>query len=183
MRQLLVALTLFAVPTLADDLPLGKPVADFRLPDMASGKEVRLADLRGKIVVTIFYSHTCTFCRNYEARFRQLAAAHAGKVVFLALDSTDNTAAAAATAWKTKNLGFALLKDDRAQVAATLRATAMTTVCVIDARGNLRYHGAFDDCESGKNVRTHFVADALAALLADKPVPVAQTDVYGCLIP
>ena len=37
--------------------------------------------------------------------------------------------------------------------------------------------------ESGKDIRCRFVADAVAALLAGKAVPRAQTDVYGCLIP
>ena len=40
----------------------------------------------------------------------------------------------------------------------------MTTVCIVDARGNLRYLGAFDDSESGKEIRSRFVADAVAGL-------------------
>jgi peroxiredoxin len=163
---------------------IGKPVREFRLPDVVTGKDVRLADLNGKVVVVIFYSHTCTFCRNYEARFRQLAADHASKgVAVLAIDSTDHTAEESGAAWKEKKMGFPLLKDDRARTAAALGATAMTTVCIIDARGTLRYLGAFDDSESGKDIRTRFVAEALAALLARKPVPHEQTDVYGCTIP
>jgi hypothetical protein len=59
----------------------------------------------------------------------------------------------------------------------------MTTVCVVDARGKLRYTGAFDDSESGNDVRSRFVADAVAALLAGKSLPFEQTDVYGCMIP
>jgi hypothetical protein len=42
---------------------------------------------------------------------------------------------------------------------------------------------AFDDSESGKDIRSLFVADAVAALLAGKPIPHEQTDVYGCMIP
>ena len=49
--------------------------------------------------------------------------------------------------------------------------------------GNLRYLGAFDDSESGKEIRSRFVADAVAALLAGKAVQHEQTDVYGCMIP
>jgi peroxiredoxin len=183
---LLAAVTAFATnPTRAEETALiGKPVRDFRLPDVLTGKDVRLADLKDKVVVVIFYSHTCTFCRIYEARFRQLAADHAGKgAAVLAIDSTGRAAEEAAAAWKAKKMGFPLLRDDRARTAADLGATAMTTVCIVDARGNLRYIGAFDDSESGKEIRCRFVADAVAALLAGKPVLHEQTDVYGCMIP
>jgi peroxiredoxin len=183
---LLAAVTTFVTdPTRSQETVLiGKPVRDFRLPDVLTGKDVHLSDLKDKVVVVIFYSHTCTFCRNYEARFRQLAADHAGKgVAVLAIDSTGRTAREAAAAWKEKNMGFPLLRDDRARTAATLGATAMTTVCIVDARGNLRYIGAFDDSESGKEIRCRFVADAVAALLAGKAVKHEQTDVYGCTIP
>lgn len=59
----------------------------------------------------------------------------------------------------------------------------MTTVCIVDANGKLRHIGAFDDSESGKDVRCRFVADAVAALLAGKTIQHKQTDVYGCMIP
>jgi peroxiredoxin len=184
----LVAVVCFAAePTQADEPEIGKQVRDFRLPDVLTGKELRLSDLKDKVVVVIFYSHTCTFCRNYEPRFRQLASDYAGKgVAVLAIDSTRRSAAEtdeAAGAWKEKKMGFPLLKDDRARTAAALGATAMTTVCIIDTHGTLRYLGAFDDSESGKGIRSHFVADALNALLAGKPIQHEQTDVYGCLIP
>lgn len=183
---LLAAATTFVTnPSQADEPVLvGKPVRDFRLSDVVAGKDVGLSALKDKVVVVIFYSHTCTFCRNYEARFRQLAADHAGKgVAVLAIDSTGRTAKEAAEAWKAKNMGFPLLRDDRARTAAALGATAMTTVCIVDARGNLRYVGAFDDSESGTEIRSRFVADAVASLLAGKAVKNEQTDVFGCLIP
>lgn len=172
-------------PTRAEEpVPIGKPARDFRLPDVLTGKDVRLSDLKDKVRVVIFYSHTCTFCRNYEARFRRFAADHAGKgVAVLAIDSTGRTAEEAAAAWKDKKMGFPLLRDDRARTAAALGATAMTTVCIIDAHGKLRYVGAFDDSESGKDIRCGFVADAVADLLAGKSLRNEQTDVYGCMIP
>lgn len=196
MRRNLLTLALLATattfvtnPTRAVDMALfGKPAPDFRLPDVLTGRDVRLSDLKDKVVVVIFYSDTCTFCRNYEARFRQFAADHAiqgvgRKMAVLAIDSTGRTAREAAAAWKQKHMGFPLLQDDRARTAAALGATAMTTVCIVDARGNLRYLGAFDDSESGKDIRCRFVADTVAALLAGKTVPHEQTDVHGCMIP
>jgi peroxiredoxin len=191
MRRNRLTLALLAIgvacainPGLAQEpVLIGKPARDFRLLDVVTGKDVRLADLQGQVVVMIFYSHTCTFCRNYEARFRQLAVEAGKGVAVLAIDSTGRSAAEAAAAWKEKKMGFLLLRDDRARTAAALGATAMTTVCIVDARGRLRYIGAFDDSESGKDIRSRFAADAVAALLAGKAVPHEQTDVYGCLIP
>lgn len=188
MRRILLTLTLLAVtisPTQANETAiLNKAAHDFLLPDANTGKDIHLSDLKGKVVVVIFYSHTCTFCRNYEARFRQFAADHASKdVAVLAIDSTGRTAKEAAAAWKEKKMGFPLLIDGHSRTAAALGANAMTTVCIVDARGNLRYIGAFDDNESGKEIRSRFAADAVAALLANKAIPHEQTDVYGCLIP
>jgi peroxiredoxin len=183
---LLTAVTTVATnPTWAEEAAaIGEPVQDIRLPDVITGKDVRLSDFKDKVVVVIFYSHTCTFCRNYEARFRRLAADHAGNgVIVLAIDSTGRNAEESAAAWKEKKMGFPLLRDERARTAAALGATAMTTVCIVDGRRNLRYIGAFDDSESGKEIRSRFVADAVAALLAGKSVQPAQTDVYGCMIP
>ncbi len=181
----LALLAAMTAPILArETVLLGKAAHVFRLPDVLTGKDVRLSDHKDKVVVVIFFSHTCTFCRNYEDRFRQLAVDHAGKsVAVLAIDSTGRTAKEAAAAWKEKNMGFPLLLDDRARAAAAMGATAMTTVCIVDARGNRRYIGAFDDSESGKEIRCRFVADAVAALLAGKTVQHDQTEVYGCTIP
>jgi peroxiredoxin len=172
-------------PTRSEEKTLiGKPATDFSLADMVTGKNVRLSDFKGKVRIVIFYSHTCTFCRNYDARFRQFAAEQTGKdVAFLAIDSTGQSADKAAQAWKEKKMGFPLLRDDRARTAAALGATAMTTVCIIDGRGNLRYVGAFDDSESGKDIRCRFVASVVADLLAGKPLQYEQTDVFGCMIP
>ncbi len=167
-----------------ESVPIGKPVGEFRLPDVVTEKDVRLGDFKGKVVVIIFYSHTCTFCRNYEARFRQLAANYAGKgVALLAVDSTGRTGKEAASAWREKRMGFPLLLDDRARTAAALGAMAMTTVCIVDGGGVLRYFGAFDDSEFGTDIRSRFVADAVAALVTGKRVALEQTEVYGCLIP
>jgi peroxiredoxin len=192
-RQLLTLVLLTAAtitwtsPTVAEQAELlNRPASEFCLPDVLTGKDVRLSDHKGTVVVVIFYSHTCTFCSNYEARFRQLAADHVGKgkaVAVLAIDSTGRPAREAAAAWKQKDMGFPLLRDDRARTAAALGATAMTTVCIIDAHGHLRYIGAFDDSESGKEIRHRFVSDAVGALLAGKSLRYEQTDVYGCMIP
>ena len=185
MRRHPLILALLAVatnPTWAEEpVLIGKPAYNFQLPDAVTGKDVRLADFKDKVVVIIFYSHTCTFCRNYEARFRQFAANK--DVAVLAIDSTGRPAQEAAVAWKEKNMGFPLLMDDRARTAAALGATAMTTVCIVDADGKMRYIGAFDDSESGKDIHNRFVADTVTALLAGKNIKHEQTEVYGCMIP
>ena len=57
---------------------------------------------------------------------------------------------------------------------------------VVDAAGTLVYDGAIDDNPSTDSAdipgARAYVAEALDAVLAGAPVPVAQTKPYGCSV-
>jgi peroxiredoxin len=160
---------------------IGKAVREFKLADTVTGKEVSLSGLKGKVVVVVFYSHTCGTCPLYDGRFRKFsmeAGSHGVEV--LAIDSAaDRAAADAGKAWQPKRMGFPLLKDDRTKTAKWFEAECTPTCYLIDAKGVLRYAGAFDDSDKEDEVKVRHLQDAVDAVLAGKPVKTEKTDAFG----
>src|SRR5262249_33767138 len=81
---------------------------------------------------------------------------------------------------KDKKFPFPYLNDGETQRTAKAYGVLATPhVFVFDQARKLRYVGRFDDAEV-KSVKSHDLRNALEALLQGKPVPVAQTRVFGC---
>lgn len=183
--MLFICLSVAAAEEKKDAAPakaeIGKAVRDFKLPDTAGGKDVSLSGLKGKVVVVMFYSHTCGTCPLYDARFRKFAMEAGNKgVEVLAIDSAaDRTAEAAGKAWQPKRMGFPLLKDDRTKTAKWFDAECTPTCYLIDAKGVLRYAGAFDDSDKEDEVKVRHLNNALDAVLAGKPVKTEKTEAFG----
>ena len=60
-------------------------------------------------------------------------------------------------------------------------ATKTPEAFLFDANGKLAYHGAIDDnSEDANAVKSHYLKDALEAVLSGKPVPMAETKALGC---
>jgi thiol-disulfide isomerase/thioredoxin len=75
---------------------------------------------------------------------------------------------------------YPYLYDGETQATAHAYGVLATPhVYVFDADRKLRYVGRFDD-EEVKEVKSHDTINAVEALLAGKPVPVASTRVFGC---
>ncbi|MGE3821082.1 MAG: redoxin family protein, partial [Isosphaeraceae bacterium] len=69
---------------------------------------------------------------------------------------------------------------DTQEVAKAYGVLATPHVFVFDQTRVLRYQGRFDDAEVRKPIKSHDAINAVKALLAGKPVPVATTRVFGC---
>jgi peroxiredoxin len=199
-----IATLLLAVPAgavVADPpglktLPIGSAAPDFRLPGV-DGKTYSLQDFAGtKILVVIFTCNHCPTAQAYEARIARLHAEYRDKGVAVVAISPNDPAAV-----RLDELGYTDLSDSfeemkiRArdhhfaypylydgETQATARAygvLATPHVFVFDADLKLRYVGRFDDSEV-KEVKSHDARNAVDALLAGQPVPVATTRVFGC---
>ena len=113
--------------TMGDDhadqkVAIGKPAPAFTLTD-AAGKEHKLADYKGKIVVLQWTNHTCPFIKYHEGKAKTMQTtcnAFEGKdVVWLAIDSTKPDHAGGYTddmikRWKNSDgvkLPYAVLRD------------------------------------------------------------------------
>jgi thiol-disulfide isomerase/thioredoxin len=95
-------LTLTAPLTRAQSplLQQGAVAPDFTSIDLAGG-EVRLASYAGKVVVLDFWATWCTYCIQALPHVQEIAAAHKGEVVVLAVCTSDTRAKF--TDWMQKN--------------------------------------------------------------------------------
>jgi peroxiredoxin len=177
-------------------LPIGSPAPDFHLPGV-DGKTYSLADFAGaKVLVVIFTCNHCPTAQAYEGRVARLHADYRDKGVAVVAISPNDPAAVRLDELgytdvgdsfedmkiRAKDHGYAYPYLYDGETQATSRAygvLATPHVFIFDADRKLRYAGRFDDGEV-KPVKSHDAKNAVDALLAGKPVPVATTRVPGC---
>jgi len=194
-RSLAAALLLAAVPlaALATSAEVGQPAPDFTLTDL-DGRPVRLADLKGRIVVLEWFNPGCPYVVAAHTRGSLVdAAARASKqgVTWLAINSGApgkqgaglEVNRAARAEWK---LAHPILLDESGSVGKAYGATNTPHLFVIDAAGKLAYRGAVDNSPDGERgapeggTLVEYAAAAVADLLAGRPVKVTSTKAYGC---
>jgi peroxiredoxin len=170
----------------------GQPAPEFSGTDIF-GKSHRLSDYRGKVVVVEAYNFDCPFCANHyktgSMQALQASAVNRG-VVWLLVNSTGKSNPsyrkpdAAQKEWTSLGIkATAWIDDSSGAVGRKLGLKTATHMLVIDAEGTLAYQGAIDDrpANSGDpRTARNYVRQAVEALLAGKPVPVAETKPYGC---
>jgi peroxiredoxin len=181
------------------DLKIGDPAPDFALPGI-DGKTHRLAEYNGgKILMIFFTSNHCPTSHGAEARVRKLIADTRDKgLTFVAInpnhpdglsidelgyskynDSFEEMKKYAAE----RSFDFPYLYDgDTQAVARAYGCLATPHVFIFDAELKLRYKGRFDDSrfEDQTTVKSSDARNAVEALLAGRPVPVAVTQPHGC---
>ena len=167
-----------------------KKAPDFALKNY-DGKEYKLADLKGRIVVLEWFNYECPFMRyNYEKTsvINNLVNKYKDKnVVWLAINSTGHQQIE-------KNREFAeqfkvthpILDDASGMVAKVYGAKTTPHIFIIDAKGEIVYNGALDNAPLGKVPKdeqlVNYVAKALAELTAGKPISTPATEPYGCSV-
>jgi peroxiredoxin len=196
----LVALGAFAMERAVAVGPLpaakvGQPAPAFHAVDVA-GKTVGLADYAGKTVVLEWTNDGCPFVgKHYDSGNMQALQQKytAAGVVWLTIASsapgeqgyvTPAEAKADLARWRAAPSDFLL--DPDGILGRLYDARATPHMVVIDRAGHIAYMGAIDDKPSTRlaDVKTahNYVAVALDALAAGKPVAVASTHAYGCSI-
>jgi peroxiredoxin len=163
---------------------------DFTLKNY-DGKDYKLSDYKGKIVVLEWFNYECPFSRyNYvkTTADNDLAAKYIDKnVVWLAINSTGHQTAE-------KNKEFAeqfkvshpILDDSSGKVGTEYGAKTTPHIFIINEKGDIVYNGAFDNAPIGKTPDNekyvNYVDKALEELTAGKPVTTVQTKPYGCTV-
>jgi len=195
------ALLLLSLAIFADEphatLALGFPAPDFSLLGV-DGKIHKLSDYAAsKVLVIVFTCDHCPTAQLYEGRIKKLADDYRGKNVALVAiqpnnpnairldelgytdvsDSLDEMKIRAAY----RHFDFPYLYDgDTQAVARAYGPKATPHVFIFDRERKLRYEGRVDNSQRESLVKTQDARNAIEALLADKPVPVAHTGVFGC---
>jgi cytochrome c biogenesis protein CcmG/thiol:disulfide interchange protein DsbE len=143
------ALAALLGPLLGGDPLEGRPAPEFNLSlargvGAEQGDRVRLADLRGKVVVLDFWASWCGPCKHSVPLLNRISARFAKQqVVVYGINSE-----AIAPSWLTLVAGswdfrYAILSDPELQTQVAYGVEALPTVVVIDREGIVRkvYHG------------------------------------------
>ncbi|MFT5431542.1 MAG: peroxiredoxin [Myxococcota bacterium] len=174
-------------------LAVGTVAPEFTTTDV-DGKSVKLSDFKGKIVVLEWFTPDCPFVRIAHGENGGLATAakdYAAKgVVWLAINSggagRQGHGKAVNIAGRTRfGLTHAILLDEDGEIGKRYFAKRTPQMFVIDANGVIAYRGALDNTGGGDpdDKTTHYLANALDAVVAGKPVPEPRaTKAWGCSV-
>jgi peroxiredoxin len=178
------------VQTTSTMLELGTRAPDFALPDVVSGRTVRLEDFDGKkALLVMFVCRHCPFVKHVQRELGRLGRDYAGREVgIVAVSANDPDAypqdAPESLAEWAREMGFAfpLCFDESQEVAKAYRAACTPDFFVFDGERRLVYRGQLDDSRptNGKPVTGRDLRAALDAVLAHRPVASDQTPSIGC---
>jgi peroxiredoxin len=186
-----------AKPTSPEATPqvaaIGQPAPDFTLPDL-DGKQVSLAQYRGKTVVLEWFNPGCPFVRasHTAGSLKGLATKEsADGVVWIAINSGGagkQGFGADATRKATTEYGMQhpVLLDEKGSVGHAYGAERTPQMYVINPEGRLVYRGAIDNSPDGEGQSPeggkliNYVASALQAVRTGGTVDPAETKAYGC---
>ena len=172
----------------AGALDIGERVKNFSLMDI-DGKQqelYKLADKRAVVVMT--QGNGCPIVRLAMPLFREVRDQFASQGVefFLINSNLQDTPEAIKSEAEDFGFGLPIWKDDKQQVGEMLKVARTGEVFVFEPKTwKLMYHGPIDDrlsYEKQRPVQHRYLADAIDAVLAGKPVPVAKANAPGCLI-
>lgn len=188
----LAVLALSAAPAMAAP-EIGKAAPEFTATD-SNGKEHKLSDFKGKIVVLEWTNPECPYVKkHYDSKNMQKLQADitAKDVVWLSINSSaagkqgNLTGEAANTYIKDQGAKqTAYLLDPKGEIGKAYDAKTTPHMFVIDKDGTLAYEGAIDDNDSANKedaaTAKNYVTAAVDALVAGKAVETSKTKAYGC---
>jgi hypothetical protein len=173
------------------------PVMAGEAPDLASaslagvdGRRVSLAAPPKGATALVFYSSECPISNSYSPTLATLVDSFAAKPVKwvgVCVDPDLSNAEVLAHA-RDFDLKLAIARDRRGSFARKLGAKMVPEAFVIDASGQIRYHGRIDDQFAARRVRNaapsgNELNDAITAVLAGKAVKEPYVAAVGCPLP
>lgn len=166
------------------------PLADVAMKNV-DGRETTIAKSAGKKgTLVLFICNHCPWVKLWQPRIAEVGnAALKQGVGVIAVNGNDPKPYPEdefdVMVKRAKEVGyrFPYVVDATSDVARAFGATKTPEAFLFDASGRLVYHGAIDDnAKDAKAVKSRWLADAVAAVAAGKPVPVAETKALGCTI-
>ena len=171
-------------------LAIGAVAPEFALKDV-NGKEVKLSDYKGKIVVLEWYNPECPAIAQHHEKaktFNDMYTEFKNKdVVFLAINSSapgkqGHGKETNEKHIKTFGLEYPVLMDEDGTTGRAYGATNTPHCFVIGKDGNLAYKGAIDNGSFGKNGDKNYVKQAVEQLIKGETVTESETKPYGCSV-
>ena len=180
------------VLTPSNMMPLGTQAPDFTLPDVVSGTELRLCDLKGDHATLImFICNHCPFVKHIQNELVRLGKEYPAKgVSIIAISSNDVDSYPDDSPEKMKILAdslgytFPYLYDETQLVARAYDATCTPDFFVFDKDLICVYRGQLDDSRPGNGIPVtgSNIRDAMDAVILKKEVDVQQKPSIGCNI-
>lgn len=173
-------------------IELGTPAPDFALPDVASGRTVRLADFAAAPALLVaFICNHCPYVKHIRAGFVAFAREYQPKgLAIVAISANDPAAypddAPAAMAREAAAAGFTFpyLYDETQATARAFNAICTPDFFLFDRAHRLAYRGRFDASRPGADVPVTGadLRAAADAVLAGRAAPAEQHPSMGCSI-
>jgi len=178
-------------------LQIGSRAPDFALPGV-DGKTHKLGDYASaKILAVVFECNHCPVSQLYESRIEKLYRDYKNKgVSFVAINPnnpksirlnelgyTDVTDSLEEMKIRTafRRIEWPYLYDGETQgVSIKFGVVATPHIYLFDQARKLQYQGRIDDNQREELVKSQDARNALEAMLAGKPVPVTDTNAFGC---
>ena len=195
-RMLLIAALVAAlIPVAQAQVEIGAAAPAFTLPDTRGGTH-RLSDFAGKVVVLEWTNPDCPFVKKHYGpkNMQGLQVKYTAQgIVWLSICSSapGKQGNYGADDWNQiladqGSAATALLLDPEGTVGRAYGAKTTPHLFVITADGTLAYDGAIDDKPSFNPDdipgARGYLAEALEAVRAGQPVPLAKTQPYGCSV-
>lgn len=132
--------------TSSKDSPLvGNPAPDFSVSRVNGTGTVKLADLKGKVVLVDFWATWCVPCKKSFPKYQELYVKYKDKIEIVGLSEDDDAQDIDAFS-KTHGVKFPLGWDENKSIAGKYDPKAMPTAFVIDKAGVVRFaHKGYED--------------------------------------
>lgn len=168
----------------------GDKAIPFHLPGIDDQMH-ELSTYRDKAAIALIFScNHCPYVRAWEDRIIEIQADYADKgVQIIAINANnakkhpDDSFPKMKERAREKGFNFLYLYDETQETARAYGAERTPEVFLFDQQGVLRYHGAVDDnFQHAKDVKHHYLRDALDAVIAGEAPAMAETRPVGCTI-
>jgi AhpC/TSA family len=170
-------------------LPLGSPAPGFALAGVDGGTHTLEEYRDAEALVLIQSCNHCPYVLAWEGRMAGIRNDYADRGVrVVAFNSNDARRYPEDSFERMKERAarreFTLeyLHDPEQTLARALGSERTPEVFLFDGERRLAYHGAVDDNRDEREVRTHYLRDALDAVLSGQRPPVADTPPVGCSV-
>lgn len=171
---------------------LGMPAPYFSLPDVVTGKTIRIDDFRQrKALVVMFLCQHCPYVKHIEHEIAKMARDYQrGDTAFIAISSNDADHypddAPAKLAEMAERLGFyfPFCYDETQEIAKLYGAACTPDFFLHDSAQRLVYRGQFDPSRPGnaEPVTGRDLRSALEAVLSGETPAAEQRPSIGCNI-
>ncbi len=141
LRKLILATTLsiivaFPAANAFAVISKGKLAPDFSLKSM-SGENIRLSEMRGKVVMINFWATWCAPCRKEMPLLNDLYNKHKNSGFVLLGVNIDNTPKNAEKMAKKLGINFPILFDNSKKVSEAYKVSAMPFTIILDRSGKV----------------------------------------------